>query len=80
MPTVFRKNGFQGIIWTDDHPPMHVHIFKAEAELIVNLGDEQTSATVRDNFAMRRSDVRRALRLVDENQSLLIEVWRQIHG
>lgn len=80
MPTVLRKNGFQIIIWTDDHPPMHVHIFKAEAELIVYLGDEQTSATVRENYAMRRSDIRQALRLVDENQDLLTEIWRSIHG
>jgi hypothetical protein len=80
MPTVIRKNGFQIIIWTDDHPPMHVHVFKAESELIVNLGDEQTSATIRNNYAMSRRDARQALRLIEENQNLLIEVWRQIHG
>ena len=74
MPTVLRKSGFQIIIWTDDHPPMHVHDFKAEAELIVYLGDENTSATVRENYAMRRSNVRQALRLVAENQDFLIEV------
>ncbi len=80
MPTVIRKNGFQVIIWTDDHPPMHVHVFRAEGELIINLGDEQTPATVRDNYGMRRDDVRRALRLVDDNQNLLTEKWREIHG
>ncbi|MCY7345362.1 MAG: DUF4160 domain-containing protein [Pyrinomonadaceae bacterium] len=78
MPTVIRKKGFQVIIWTDDHPPMHVHVFKAEAELIVNLGDRQ--AAVRDNYAMKRTDVRQALRLIDENRNLLTEKWREIHG
>ena len=80
MPTVLRKSGFQIIIWTDDHPPMHVHVFKAEAELIVYLGDENIPATVRENYAMRRSEVRQALQMVAENQNLLIEVWRRIHG
>lgn len=73
MPTVIRKNGFQIIIWTDDHPPMHVHIFKAEAELIVNLGGEQISSSVRDNYAMRKNDVRQAIQLVEDNRDLLTE-------
>lgn len=73
MPTVIRKNGFQIIIWTDDHPPMHVHIFKVEAELIVNLGGEQISSSVRDNYAMRKNDVRQAIQLVEDNRDLLTE-------
>ncbi|MCY7377227.1 MAG: DUF4160 domain-containing protein [Pyrinomonadaceae bacterium] len=80
MPTLVRKNGSQIIILINDHLPMHVHVFKAEGELIVNLGDEQKPAAVRDNFGMRRSDVRQALKLVNENHNLLAEKCRGIHG
>ncbi len=80
MPTVLRKNGFQIIIYTEDHPPMHVHIFKAEGELIVNIGDELADISIREYRGMRRSDRRLALRLVTENLIILVEKWREIHG
>lgn len=80
MPTVLRKDGFQVIIWTDDHLPSHDHVFKAGGEVIFNLGDAQTNVSIRENYNMRRSDLRQALLLIMQNQIFLIERWREIHG
>jgi len=80
MPTVLRKNGFQVIIWTQDHLPIHVHIFKGDGELIVNLGNDESDISIRDNYGMRNSDLRQALRLVSQNHSFLLKKWRGIHG
>lgn len=60
MPTIIRRDGFQVVIWTNDHEPMHVHIFKAGGELAVNLGDSNTAVSVRDNFGMSNKDERKA--------------------
>jgi len=49
MPNVLRKNGFQIIIWTHDHLPIHLHIFKGNGELIVNLGNDEADISIRDN-------------------------------
>lgn len=80
MPTVLRKNGFQVIIWTHDHLPIHVHIFKGDGELVVNLGNVEADISIRDNYGMRGADLRQALRLVARQHSLLLEKWREIHG
>jgi len=80
MPNVLRKNGFQVIIWTQDHLPIHVHIFKNDGELIVNLGNNEAEISVRGNYGMRNSDVRQALRLITPNHSFLLEKWREFHG
>ncbi|CAN5725675.1 hypothetical protein BH10CHL1_BH10CHL1_13980 [soil metagenome] len=44
MPTIFRQDGLAFIIYLNDLIPSYVHVFKAEAELIVNLGNEVDAA------------------------------------
>lgn len=80
MPTVLRESGFEVIIYTKDHLPMHVHIFKAEGELIVNIGNKLTDISIREYYGMQRSDRRQALRLVAGHLIILVEKWREIHG
>jgi Domain of unknown function (DUF4160) len=80
MPTVLRQDGFAVRIYTDDHEPMHVHVIKAESEVVINLGDRQTAPWVRDNHGMSKRDERRALAIVGANRELLTAEWRRIHG
>ena len=80
VPTVFRQAGYRIMIYGDDHPPMHVHVFKAGGEVIINLGDEHTPPAVRKNTAVKRTDERRALEIVGDNQDRLIQEWRRKHG
>ncbi len=40
MATVLRKDGFSVRIYTNDHLPSQVHVFKAGGEAKINLGDE----------------------------------------
>ncbi len=80
MPTIIRKDGFQVVIWTNDHEPMHVHVFKAEGELVVNLGDSESPVSVRDNYEMSGKNERKALNIVSENQTFLRSKWVEIYG
>jgi len=68
------------MIYTDDHPPAHAHVFRAEGEVIINLGDEEIKPEIRENKSMRNKDMRDALRIVAENQLLLLIEWRRIHA
>ena len=61
MPTIFRQDGFAIMIYLNDHTPSHVHVFKAEAEVIINLGNEATPPQVRENIGMSRREERAAL-------------------
>lgn len=60
--------------------PMHVHILKGDGELVVNLGNDQADISVRNNYNMRETDVRRALQIINLNYDLTLEKWREIHG
>lgn len=76
MPTIYRQDGFAVMIYTDDHLPAHVHVWKAEGEVVVNLDD----AFVREINDMGRGDVRRAVEIVEANQESFRRRWREIHG
>lgn len=80
MPTVLRQNGFEIIIYTADHTPIHVDVKKAGAVLVVNVGAEDEAPSIRENKEMKRNEVSRALKLVAANQAYLIQQWREIHG
>jgi Domain of unknown function (DUF4160) len=79
-PTVLRHGGFLAMIYYKplEHDPPHVHGWKAGTEARIGLGDERTPPTVW-HWTMRRADVARALRIVDEHQTELLGEWRRIN-
>ena len=80
MPTVLRQDGFEVVIYTNDHPPAHVHVFNADSEAIINLGDEDTLPSLREVIAMKKKDVRKSFAIILNNRDFLLEEWRRIHG
>ena len=80
MPTVLREAGFDFRIYTDDHPPAHVHVLKAGEEAVIDLGSEIMRPRVRDNFGMNRKNLRSAFLIVNERQKFLLQEWRRLHG
>ncbi|NOT59692.1 MAG: DUF4160 domain-containing protein [Acidobacteria bacterium] len=80
MPTVLRQAAFDFMVYTHDHLPAHVHIWKGGNELIVNLGDDAASAAVRENNGMSRAEAKRAWQIVVAQRDFLLEEWRSIHG
>lgn len=67
------------MIYTKDHAPAHVHVFK-QGEVIINLGDAETPVSVRENRGMSTRDERRALIIVGEHQEFLQKKWSEIYG
>ena len=80
MPTILYQDGFEVMVFTNDHRPAHVHVFKAEGELVIHLGSRTKAPSVRSNIGMSRADERRALVMVGEHQAELLHEWRRIHG
>ena len=79
MVTVYRANGLRFVIFVDDHEPAHVHVF-GDGELKVNLLAPDGQVELIWAAGMKRSDVRRAMGLVSEQQILLLQKWKDIHG
>lgn len=79
MPTVIREAGLRIVIYTDDHPPPHVHIFGAGETKVALSGQDGAPAVVRIVGADRRES-RLALEIVREKRDYLLERWKDIHG
>lgn len=80
MPTILFINGFQFIVWPDDHEPPHIHVFKGDGEAKVNIGSsEQAPAFVTINGLTKR-EAKFIWRTVVEHQEELLVAWEKIHG
>ena len=76
MPTIINKNGFRVMIYLGDHEPPHVHIFKTGDEVKIDI----KTLFVIEDYEMSDKDIGKAVKMVHENQGLLIEEWRRING
>lgn len=79
MVTVHRAHGLSVVIYVDDHEPAHVHVFGDGMAKINLFGDEGEPELVLA-YGMSRGDIRRAMRVVKERQTYLLERWSDIHG
>ena len=79
MATVYRGQGMRAVIFLDDHEPAHVHVFGDGQAKINLLGKDGLPELVWAD-GMKRSEVRRAMKIVIERQAEFLARWRKIHG
>ena len=72
MPTVLRVDGLRFVIWPNDHAPPHVHIFSAEAEAKIDLGEPGGYPRLIENRRMKKADLAKALKAVLDHRSALL--------
>lgn len=77
MPTVIRDGGFEVRIYTLDHPPPHVHVWKAGAVVKIDLATYEAVEVVGE---IADRDIRRAERLVARHSARLRREWARLHG
>lgn len=89
MPKVLEdlQNNLFVYIYTNDHIPAHVHIFKGrkndanQMEIKINIGsEEQAPSLVYAQDKIKNKDLVVALKLVAANQEMLLSKWQEIHG
>ena len=76
MPTVLRIDGLRFVVYTNDHPPAHVHVVGPGWIVVVDL----VSMEVREAIGARETEARRVLRLVSDHRDALMDVWTRYHG
>jgi hypothetical protein len=79
MVTIFRAHGLRIVIFSNDHEPAHVHVFGDGHAKINLLGADGKPALVWAE-GMKRSEVRRAMDVVTEQQAAFLARWRKMHG
>ena len=73
-----REAGFDIVIYTADHRPAHVHVFKGDAQAKIRVTDGTVELIL--VMGMRRSDVRKAVELVAKHYDAICEAWKKIYG
>lgn len=76
---MLRVHGLRVVIFANDHPPAHVHVI-GDGEAKINLRGANGAPELIWADGMHRGDLRRAVRLVIEQQALLLARWEDIHG
>jgi Domain of unknown function (DUF4160) len=81
MPTVWKQNGFEFVIRTNEprFEPPHVHVIKAGGEVKIVLGSDREPPEI-VGIWMRDKDAVAALLIVAEKQDYFLGAWRGIHG
>jgi hypothetical protein len=82
MVTVHRDGGFRVVIYPSgrEHGPPHVHVFNADGEAKVSIGNADEAPALVLVVGMRVRDAARALRIVEERQETFLARWRDYHG
>lgn len=76
MARIYDDGAFQVQIWPNDHIPEHVHVYRAEALIIIVLA----TLEVRAAYDARPPDIRRAVGIVEQNRARFLAEWRRMHG
>lgn len=77
MPTILIEAGFRFMIYVHDHAPAHVHIHGHGGVVEVAL-EPLTLRAVRGNISA--SEVRHALKIVQNHRDEFLTAWRKHHG
>ena len=64
------------MIFTDDHPPPHVHVV-GRGQAKIEIGDPQVVVTEKN---LSKADIARARDAVGQNREMLLQSWDSIHG
>ncbi|MEY2943795.1 MAG: hypothetical protein RLY97_1809 [Pseudomonadota bacterium] len=79
MVTVHREAGMRFVIFSDDHEPAHVHV-SADGTAKINLRGRGGEPELVRSHGMSAGDLRKAMRIVAEQQNNLIKRWSELHG
>lgn len=80
MPTIIKIDGFSVMIMSNDHRPSHVHVFRAEGRARITIGGLKNRPQIMEAIGLSNKDIKKAFKIVMDNQELLSIAWRKIHG
>lgn len=74
MPNIFTKNGFPFFFYSNDHPPIHVHVRKGDGEAVFEIGKE---ITLRESVGFKTKELSQAELLAEEQKERIIQKWHE---
>lgn len=70
-------------IFSNDHDPSHVHVYKGGEKIVINLGDKTSPPSFvkrKRKTYMTEKNAAKAWKIVAVKQNYLLKMWGKIHG
>ncbi len=81
MPTVLRLGKIRVVIYSNDHPPPHVHaVMGDEARAKFNLNCPEGPVELVEQEGFKLADIRQIGMAIAENLTAICAKWNEIHG
>ena len=74
MPKVFQKDGYSFFFYSNEHPPIHVHVRHGGGEAVFVI---EARVELRESQGLKISELARAEELAIEHQALIIAKWNE---
>ena len=77
MPTVFNEDGYRGMVFPNDHDPIHVHVYKNGASVKIEV--ENLEVMNVEGRLPKPKEVKKAIKLTAKHQGKIKEKWQELH-
>jgi Domain of unknown function (DUF4160) len=74
VPRIFEKDGFRFFLYSNEHPPIHVHVRYADGEAVFLIGPD---IKLRESQGLKVNELARAEKLAKENKDLIVDAWNE---
>jgi hypothetical protein len=80
VPTVLKVRNIRIVIFTNDHPPPHVHALRGDARARFDLGLPDGDVRLVENEGFRLAEVRELGAAIARDRDAIAKRWSEIHG
>ena len=74
MPTIFNKDGYKFLFYSNEHRPIHVHVRYGGGEAVFNIENE---IELRESQGLKVRELSKAQMLAEENKGAIIQKWHE---
>ena len=80
MATVGRIDGLRVVIYSNDHRPPHVHVFRGECEAVFELNCPSGPPELRRNYDFTKRELSKIKAELTSRLAHFCAEWSKIHG
>ena len=74
MPTIFNKDGYKFLFYSNEHRPIHVHVRYGGGEAVFTIENE---VELRESQDLKVRELSKAQMLAEENREMIIKKWHE---
>ncbi|MEL6490085.1 MAG: DUF4160 domain-containing protein [Cyanobacteria bacterium J06634_6] len=77
MPTVFNEDGYRGMVFPNDHQPVHVHVYKNEASVKIDVKTLKVIGV--EGRRPKPKEIKKAIKLTAKHKGKIEKKWQELH-